>query len=1217
MVGSLTFAQQATNTDPKQSYVTVNTPKTPESAGFEKYGDTKVNEFTGTTNIAIPIYTLKSRFLETPVTLAYNASGIRVNQEASWVGLGFDLIAGGRITVETRGSVDFCGATYGLSSPTNLAAGMSQIFNHLGNSGENAILNPATIVEIGPTFPDAYNTLAVSDMTQFGAGEPDIFRANFMGHSTTYYIDKITGNLNFIGEQSNFNINYTLDNNHNIISWTIKDDDGITYNFNQVETTTNTFSGSPVVPATTTSAWLLTRAQHPNGDYIQYTYTNYGYSVPAFNMKASISYEANTGSATLSNDYQQNINLQSPYYLTRMETSSVAVDFILDTRTDLYGPGSRKLSQITVTDKLTNKIKKTAAFNYSYFQGTVDPNSRTYLNSLSYNFQAYSSSLSQSDYLATSNMRLRLDAVNINDNNYQPPYQFYYYSTTVPDKYDMAQDHWGYYNGVDNRNNGYRFTHMIPFTALGIQTAANSNFAYAIGTTNLGNSRECSPNLMQVMTLNKIVYPTGGSSEFTYEPHQSTMIPTTPIQGGGLRVTTVKNYSDGTLSGTTTYNYLGGKYMGTIKYYTTANELTCGSGGGGGGSTAQMKLSSNGAYNDNDILIGYGQITINQNSPSGQTNGSLVKLFNIASPSSNYSNGLGFDLAPPVYGPQEPLPINNWTYAQLLDPAYKQLPPTPCTNLEGKLMQEKYLDNAGTLLKSVNYSYQLANYSNKFYDIKALQNRNCGFDFGSSLSPNYGPGMDIRPVNLFVSPAKSFRTLTQSIVETNYSNGNSLTNRKYFTYNALYQMQSQQEFNADGTSTTITYQHPRDLVSTGSSIIISMMSSHIYSPIISTTITKNGVPVSVATNNYFNPFSGVFVPQNTQIQIGSNSSETRELYNAFDTYGHLQERQKVNGVKETYLWGYDTQYPVASIIGADYATASGLVSNTILNAPSSDDALRVELNKLRTGLPGAMVTTYTYDNIFGITSQTDPAGHISYYNYDALGRLSYIQDQDKNVLKRFVYNYTGQPEGANSVITTTLSAVVTNTVPWIATITSSTGTVSSYNIYPGSAPSVLANLPMGTYTIVLNPMYPLSGSAQLVFNGVTYTGTSFTLPNVNITAPLSFAIQPAPASGPCSITMASGFSSPSNSISNNGTTASFYIVFYSTSTISQGNSVLMGTVNGGCVPTAMRSVSFSSSGRNWTITIYPSGQMYLQLGYGSPSLSPYSTVGSPSMTYNL
>ena len=57
-------AQTPTNLDAAKNFVNVNIPKTPESAAFEKYGNVEVNEFTGAANISIPIYVLKSRFLE-------------------------------------------------------------------------------------------------------------------------------------------------------------------------------------------------------------------------------------------------------------------------------------------------------------------------------------------------------------------------------------------------------------------------------------------------------------------------------------------------------------------------------------------------------------------------------------------------------------------------------------------------------------------------------------------------------------------------------------------------------------------------------------------------------------------------------------------------------------------------------------------------------------------------------------------------------------------------------------------------------------------------------------------------------------------------------------------------------------------------------------------------------------------------------------------------
>jgi len=91
-------------------------------------------------------------------------------------------------------------------------------------------------------------------------------------------------------------------------------------------------------------------------------------------------------------------------------------------------------------------------------------------------------------------------------------------------------------------------------------------------------------------------------------------------------------------------------------------------------------------------------------------------------------------------------------------------------------------------------------------------------------------------------------------------------------------------------------------------------------------------------------------------------------------------------------WQYVTQ---------DISVTSGTVQPlTIGDAQSIIDEVRLYPAEAR-------ITTYSYKPEFGITSSADPNCIVTYYDYDSFGRLKYLKDHKRNVLKSFEYHYKG------------------------------------------------------------------------------------------------------------------------------------------------------------------------------------------------------------------
>ena len=143
------------------------------------------------------------------------------------------------------------------------------------------------------------------------------------------------------------------------------------------------------------------------------------------------------------------------------------------------------------------------------------------------------------------------------------------------------------------------------------------------------------------------------------------------------------------------------------------------------------------------------------------------------------------------------------------------------------------------------------------------------------------------------------------------------------------------------------------------------------------------------------------------------------------------------------------------------------------------------IDELRLYPLGAQMTTYTYEPLIGMACQVDANNRITYYEYDNLGRLTLIKDQDKNILKRICYNYAGQPESCPPFANVTRSGNYTR---------------NCTGCQVGS--SVTYVVPAGTYTSSISQEYvDQQAQNQVNANGQTYAnanGTCGPPPNAGI-----------------------------------------------------------------------------------------------------------------------
>jgi YD repeat-containing protein len=964
------------------------TPASPTATAFQKYIDYPVSHTTGIPDISIPVYQINAGSLSLPITLSYHSSGLKVDEQTGIVGLGWVLNAGGTVSRKIVNKPDeFTSFPYPYRYPGSINQDIESDFVYIANM-HSQFDNSAGAPD--PEYDVFYYTAGGTSGKFFLASdgvnkrkpvtipyEPIIIKSSngdfssYLPAITYFEITDKNGIIYRFGKSSTNATDAIEKNQDNTTAWFIKE----IYSADRSNFIKFIYGSYSRTDVHRSDMWEVTDNIADPNHYFYPDPTDPGYA--CYNLRNSLN-----GKIEQHPIEHNHVSYFTPF-LTDIEFTGGTIHFEY---AGVLFNDDKRLKKITVKNELGNVMKVTDLEHITAIGSDLE----------------------------------LLSGVKSKDvtNNTNEIYNFYYNPVTISGSgpNSNAVDYWGYFNGQSTN------TSLIPAFQL-------PNLLGSYYTTSY-NNKSSNEAAAKTLMLSKIKYPTGGTTEFEYETNKANN-----TNVGGLRIKQmiskpsetatpiIKKYAYGPMENgqgvllqdpSNIHNFLTlsdySYWCPLITAILVAKFRV---------RTVSSDMKEGGSLNSGSPVF-YSEVAEYNLNLSNETNGKTVYVYE---PPVLYDFYLGASTFNTLYEEWKTNHLKTKTDYSKIGTTY-----TPVKREDyGYFIRE---NNPLKCIKVAIRKYGALGINSLWYENGPWSS---SFRQWSVWNlPNNEPYSTYWtvPGEVFNIAGYEYKTgvkLLSNKTTTLYTPSGNIVTTENYTYGTDHnEPLTITTVNSKGETQIVTNKYPHDFVS--QQPYTDMVNvKHIWSPIVEQSLFKdniNNLLKSAKTNFGFwngnawtTNSANQILPQTVELRIKNNTPETRIMFNKYDLKNNLLEQQKVGDVKEVFLWGYNNTYPVAKIVGSDFATVNSVITQSQIDAAiSNETSLRGLLNILRSNVAtkNAFITTYTYKLQIGITSETDPRGRTTYFEYDAFNRLSLIRDHDNNILKKICYNYAGQPENCTT-----------------------------------------------------------------------------------------------------------------------------------------------------------------------------------------------------------